>query len=123
MCTGAGFCESVAGAHGRWSVVPRSSTLSVTEWSANISQQLLNRYGIVLRETALAESIPGGYSTLYPDLDFLVAAAVLSRVISKPGRNRLCLDLGHKAVAADPVDAPRVIWTDDYGSLWQVLKF
>jgi D-threonine aldolase len=42
-----------------------------------------------------------GYAEKFPDLDFLVAAAVLSRVVSKPGLNRLCLDLGHKAVAAE----------------------
>ncbi len=47
-----------------------------------------------------------------PDLDFLHAAIVLSRVISKPGRDRLCLDLGHKAIAADPVEPPRVVWLD-----------
>jgi D-threonine aldolase len=47
-----------------------------------------------------------------PDLDFLHAAIVLSRVISKPGGDRLCLDLGHKAVAADPVEPPRVVWLD-----------
>jgi D-serine deaminase-like pyridoxal phosphate-dependent protein len=47
-----------------------------------------------------------------PDLDFLNAALVLSRVVSKPSRNRLCLDLGHKAVAADPVQPPRVVWFD-----------
>ncbi len=52
-----------------------------------------------------------GYATMFPDLDFLPAAAVLSRVISKPGRDRLCLDLGHKAVAADPA-GPRVVWLD-----------
>jgi D-serine deaminase-like pyridoxal phosphate-dependent protein len=36
-----------------------------------------------------------------PDLDFLVAAALLTRVVSKPGGNRVCLDLGHKAVASE----------------------
>jgi D-threonine aldolase len=46
-----------------------------------------------------------------PDLDFLGAAVVLSRVVSKPGKNRLCLDLGHKAVAADPAGT-RVVWPD-----------
>jgi D-threonine aldolase len=46
------------------------------------------------------------------DLDFLNAAVVLSRVVSKPGGNRLCLDLGHKAVAADPAQPPRVVWLD-----------
>ena len=42
-----------------------------------------------------------GYAASYPDLDFLHAALVLTRVISKPGGNRLCLDLGHKAVSAE----------------------
>ena len=35
------------------------------------------------------------------DLDFLPAALVLTRVVSKPGGNLLCLDLGHKAIAAE----------------------
>lgn len=42
-----------------------------------------------------------GYGNRYKDLDFLPAALLLTRVISKPGHNRLCLDLGHKAVAAE----------------------
>lgn len=42
-----------------------------------------------------------GYGTKLPDMDFLPAAILLTRVISKPGENRLCLDLGHKAVAAE----------------------
>jgi D-serine deaminase-like pyridoxal phosphate-dependent protein len=42
-----------------------------------------------------------GYATRFPDLSFLPAALVLTRVISKPGANRLCLDLGHKAVASE----------------------
>ena len=32
---------------------------------------------------------------------FLPAALVISRVISKPGDNLLCLDLGHKSIAAE----------------------
>ncbi len=43
-----------------------------------------------------------GYATRYPDLPFEPAAVLLSRVISHPCPDRLCLDLGHKAVAADP---------------------
>lgn len=42
-----------------------------------------------------------GYGNQCPDLDFLNAALVLTRVISKPGEHRLCLDLGHKAIAAE----------------------
>jgi D-serine deaminase-like pyridoxal phosphate-dependent protein len=42
-----------------------------------------------------------GYGDLFPDLDFLEAALVLTRVVSKPGLDKLCLDLGHKAVASE----------------------
>lgn len=42
-----------------------------------------------------------GYGMGLPDLDFQVAALVLCRVISRPSRNRVCVDLGHKAVAAE----------------------
>jgi len=42
-----------------------------------------------------------GYETLLPDLDFLPAVLVLTRVISKPSSRILCLDLGHKAVASE----------------------
>jgi D-serine deaminase-like pyridoxal phosphate-dependent protein len=42
-----------------------------------------------------------GYAARFTDLDFLIAALVLTRVVSKPGANRLCLDLGHKAIAAE----------------------
>jgi D-serine deaminase-like pyridoxal phosphate-dependent protein len=43
------------------------------------------------------------------DLDFLPAALVLTRVVSKIGGNRLCLDLGHKAIASENPH-PRVIF-------------
>src|SRR5690606_31628039 len=42
-----------------------------------------------------------GYSTNLPDLDFLPAVMLLTRVVSKPGPQRVCLDLGHKAVASE----------------------
>jgi ATP-dependent Lhr-like helicase len=55
---------------GRWSLINMrvSTTVTPTEWSANVAQQLLVRYGIVMRETAVAENIPGGYTTIYPAL-------------------------------------------------------
>jgi D-serine deaminase-like pyridoxal phosphate-dependent protein len=49
-----------------------------------------------------------GYAARYPDLPFTPAAALLTRVISRPRPGRICLDLGHKAVAADPV-GPRLV--------------
>ena len=54
---------------GRWSLVRRgTASTSTTEWIANTAQQLLVRYGLVAREAAVAENIPGGYSAIYPAL-------------------------------------------------------
>ena len=50
-----------------------------------------------------------GYGTKLPDLDFLPAAALLTRVVSRPAGNRVCLDLGHKAVASE-MPPPRVVF-------------
>ena len=50
-----------------------------------------------------------GYDSAYPDLDFEIAAMLLSRVVSKPGGNRICLDLGHKAVAGENPLKKRVV--------------
>ena len=57
-------------AEGRWSLVAQriAAPVTPTEWSANIAQQLLARNGIVMRETAIAENIPGGYPAIYPAL-------------------------------------------------------
>jgi len=50
-----------------------------------------------------------GYAKKLPDLNFLPAAVLLTRVVSKPAANRLCLDLGHKAVASE-MPQPRVLF-------------
>lgn len=42
-----------------------------------------------------------GYGDKHADLPFVPAALLLTRIVSKPGTNRLTLDLGHKAVAAE----------------------
>ena len=42
-----------------------------------------------------------GYHVLLAEQDFLFAALVATRVISKLDDNTLCLDLGHKAIAAE----------------------
>lgn len=52
-----------------------------------------------------------GYEAKLPDLDFLNAAVLFTRVISRPARNRICLDLGHKAVASE-MPHPRVVFPD-----------
>ena len=50
---------------GRWSLLP-TATASPTERANALAQQLLARYGLVIREVAAAESIPGGFSAVYP---------------------------------------------------------
>lgn len=42
-----------------------------------------------------------GYSKLLPDLDFDIAAVLVTRVISKLDARHICVDLGHKSVAAE----------------------
>lgn len=56
-----------------------------------------------------------GYATNYTDMEFLHAAVLITRVVSKPAPGLLCLDLGHKAVASE-MPHPRVKFMalDDY---------
>lgn len=49
-----------------------------------------------------------GYAASYPDLGFEIGAVLLTRVISHPKEGCFTLDLGSKAVAADP-DLPRAV--------------
>jgi D-serine deaminase-like pyridoxal phosphate-dependent protein len=49
------------------------------------------------------------YATKFPDLPFTPAALLITRVISRPRPGRITLDVGHKAVAADPVGARLVL--------------
>jgi D-serine deaminase-like pyridoxal phosphate-dependent protein len=48
-----------------------------------------------------------GYDENYPDLGFIPAAVLMMQIISKPGKNLLCLDLGHKSVGAE-MPHPRI---------------
>jgi D-serine deaminase-like pyridoxal phosphate-dependent protein len=41
------------------------------------------------------------YAKHFPDLPFQIAATVATRVVSKPGTDLLCLDLGHKAIGSE----------------------
>ncbi len=50
-----------------------------------------------------------GYGSKLEELPFEPAAFVFTRVVSKPSPGRLCLDLGHKAVASE-MPHPRVVF-------------
>jgi len=49
-----------------------------------------------------------GYGSLFPEMPFEIGAVIVSRVISKPNKDLLCFDLGHKSVASE-MQLPRVI--------------
>jgi len=63
-----------------------------------------------------------GYGSRFSEMSgFVPAAALLTRVISKPTPTRLTLDLGYKAVASDPPAGKRLILLDlkDYSAVLQ----
>lgn len=47
------------------------------------------------------------YGALFPFMHFEIAAVLFTRIISKPSRNILCFDIGHKSIAPE-MDFPRV---------------
>jgi D-serine deaminase-like pyridoxal phosphate-dependent protein len=51
-----------------------------------------------------------GYTDLCPEQNFLTAALVITRVISLPTETKLCLDLGHKSVAAENEITKRIFF-------------
>ncbi len=72
-------------AQGRWSLnaaacdSQRSTPAWQTAWSHAVAQQLLTRYGVVFRETAQAESLPGGFSAVYDVLKALEESGRIRR--------------------------------------------
>ena len=77
-------------AQGRWSLLPQSrdqgnkgtreqGLVSATERSHALAMQLLNRYGVLMREHAAAESIPGGFSAVYDVLKALEESGRIRR--------------------------------------------
>jgi D-serine deaminase-like pyridoxal phosphate-dependent protein len=48
-----------------------------------------------------------GYSSSFTDMKFDHAAVLLTRIISKPAKDLLCLDLGHKSLASE-MPQPRI---------------
>jgi ATP-dependent Lhr-like helicase len=69
-------------AQGRWALHP-AATLTAprnpTEWSYAEAHQLLQRYGVVFRETAHAENLPGGFSAIYDVMKALEESGKIRR--------------------------------------------
>ena len=58
------------------------------------------------------------YANSFREMDFLVAAVLLTRVVSKPSDGIICLDLGHKSVAPE-MNFPRV-WLPELANAEQI---
>src|SRR5438105_1366089 len=66
---------------GRWSLVNDllRPPVSTTEQAHAMAGALLQRYGVLTREAALGESIPGGFAALYPVLRAMEEAGKIRR--------------------------------------------
>lgn len=79
--TGQVFCSrrtTPPTAQGRWSLVA-TATSNTTEASHARAQQLLHRYGILLREHVAAENISGGFAAIYDVLKTLEESGKIRR--------------------------------------------
>ncbi|NNF19055.1 MAG: D-TA family PLP-dependent enzyme [Flavobacteriaceae bacterium] len=60
------------------------------------------------------------YASSFPELNFLPAAVLLTRVISKPSEGLYCLDLGHKSIAPEmPFPRAKLLGQEDAEQLSQ----
>lgn len=70
-------------ATGRWSLVERliTSAVPITEEqrATALAETLLDRHGIITRDSIRAEGIPGGFSRLYPVLATMEASGLIRR--------------------------------------------
>ncbi|MGA2339731.1 MAG: DEAD/DEAH box helicase, partial [Terracidiphilus sp.] len=74
-------------AQGRWALLPLRSVgqstedlrRTTTERSHALALQLLNRYGVLLRESVAAENVPGGFSAVYDVLKALEESGRIRR--------------------------------------------
>jgi ATP-dependent Lhr-like helicase len=64
-------------AAGRWSLVPLAS--ASTDRSHALAVSLLERHGVVTRESVLGEGVPGGFAAVYPVLKAMEEAGRVRR--------------------------------------------
>lgn len=56
-----------------------------------------------------------GYGEICKEQGFIPAALVITRVISKPAPDRICVDMGHKSIAAENDISNRAIFLNEEG--------
>jgi ATP-dependent helicase Lhr and Lhr-like helicase len=101
-------------AQGRWSLVP-TSLASPTEWSHAFANQLLNRYGVLTRESAATENVPGGFSAIYDVLKALEESGRIRRgyFVAGLGATQFALpaavDLLRSLRTGPPLEKPEMV--------------
>jgi ATP-dependent helicase Lhr and Lhr-like helicase len=101
-------------AQGRWSLVPTNEGSS-TEWSHAIAHQLLQRYGVMTRESAGNENLPGGFSAVYDVLKALEESGRIRRgyFVAGLGATQFALpaavDLLRSLRAGPPIEKPEMV--------------
>jgi ATP-dependent Lhr-like helicase len=108
-------------AQGRWSLLPlraekgSDAAPSRTEASHALALQLLNRYGVLLREHAAAENVPGGFSAVYDVLKALEESGRIRRgyFVAGLGATQFALpaavDLLRQLRTAPPAEKPEFV--------------
>jgi ATP-dependent Lhr-like helicase len=108
-------------AQGRWSLLPiRAQKASegaptTTEASHALALQLLNRYGVLLRENVAAENVPGGFSAVYDVLKALEESGRIRRgyFVAGLGATQFALpaavDLLRQLRTAPPEERPEFV--------------
>jgi len=108
-------------AQGRWSLLPIRAQKSIegaptaTEASHALALQLLNRYGVLLREHVAAENVPGGFSAVYDVLKALEESGRIRRgyFVAGLGATQFALpaavDLLRQLRTAPPQEKPEFV--------------
>ncbi|HUV69176.1 MAG TPA: DEAD/DEAH box helicase [Terracidiphilus sp.] len=109
-------------AQGRWSLLPLRSSQgreaaepTATEASHALALQLLNRYGVLLRESVAAENVPGGFSAVYDVLKALEESGRIRRgyFVAGLGATQFALpaavDLLRQLRTAPPEEKPEFV--------------
>jgi ATP-dependent Lhr-like helicase len=108
-------------AQGRWSLLPLRARKSseagptTTEASHALALQLLNRYGVLLREQVAAENVPGGFSAVYDVLKALEESGRIRRgyFVAGLGATQFALpaavDLLRQLRTAPPEEKPEFV--------------
>lgn len=108
-------------AQGRWSLLPLRAAKNVegtptaTEASHALALQLLNRYGVLMREHVAAENVPGGFSAVYDVLKALEESGRIRRgyFVAGLGATQFALpaavDLLRNLRTAPPTEKPEFV--------------